>query len=109
MAVPTAEEARCPERDPGDCRADLVSGRNCAETVSAEVNVEAVKAYAQLIDHSGRQVMRPAHKDCLAEGRDAHRISGSAITEINVEVVAAVEEIAGHEVVIATLIVQRGW
>ena len=49
--------------------------------------------------------MCPAHKDCLAEGRDAHRISGSAITKIKVEVVAAIEEITGHEVVIATLIV----
>ena len=89
----------------GDRRADLISSRNCAESVSAEVNVEAVKAYTQLIDHSGRQVMCPAHKDCLAEGRDAHRISGSAIAEIKVEVVAAIEEITGHEVVIATLIV----
>ena len=45
--------------------------------------------------------MRPTNKDGLAQGRDAHRIAGSCITEVNVEVVAAVEQITGHEGVIA--------
>src|SRR5579859_509512 len=49
--------------------------------------------------------MRPTHQDGLAQCRNVHWIAGSAITEINVEVVAAVEQITSHEGVTAAHVI----
>src|SRR6185437_987560 len=61
---------------------------------------------AGFIHHAGRQVVGPPNQDGLTQSGNADRISCSAIAEIYIEVVSAIEQIARHEVVIAALVIK---
>src|SRR5437899_12857928 len=52
------------------------------------------------------EVMRIADQNGLAESRHADRVAGGSITEIEVEIVAAVKYVAGHNRIAAQLQVQ---
>src|SRR5947209_2841054 len=47
--------------------------------------------------------MGPAHQDSLAQRRDAYRVTGSGIAKVEIEAVAAVEQIAGGDDIAAQL------